>query len=84
MGFQKNDGLLTEFFGVWLASPPKNETLLKVNRLVDWEVMRIMMKPLYKDNSRARCPGYTPVSLLQNHWSFMIRDSCLIFSEVPT
>lgn len=78
MGFRKNEGLQTEFFGVWLASPPKNETLLKVNRLVDLEVLRIMMKPLYKDDSRGGRPGYDPVMMFK----FLLLEQWYNLSDV--
>ena len=41
-----------EIFGAFLVSPPRNQTLVEVERLVDWKVLRLIMAPLYKDASQ--------------------------------
>ena len=54
-----------EFFGAFLASPPKNETLIQVKRLIDWKVLRAIMAPVYKDASRGGRPGFDPVMMFK-------------------
>ncbi len=51
-----------ELFGAFLASPPKNETLVMVEKLIDWKVLRAIMAPVYKDASRGGRPGFDPMS----------------------
>ena len=54
-----------EVFGAFLASPPKNETLIHVEKLIDWPVLRAIMAPLYKDAARGGRPGFDPVMMLK-------------------
>ena len=54
-----------EVFGAFLASPPKNETLVEVEKLIDWKVLRAIMAPVYKDASRGGRPGFDPVLMFK-------------------
>lgn len=54
-----------EVFGAFLASPPKNETLIQVEKLIDWKVLRAIMAPVYKDASRGGRPGFDPVMMFK-------------------
>jgi len=54
-----------EVFGAFLASPPHNETLARVEKLVEWKVLRAIMAPVYKDPSKGGRPGFDPVMMLK-------------------
>jgi len=54
-----------EVFGAFLASPPHNETLIEVEKLVDWKVLRAIMAPVYKNASNGGRPGFDPVMMFK-------------------
>lgn len=53
-----------DLFDSFLATPPRNEVLKELGRLVDWEAMRGVVAPAYKVGSGGAV-GYDPVLLIK-------------------
>jgi IS5 family transposase len=66
MAFRENNPAeLGSLFDGMIAGIPKNETLMTIKAVVDWDAVRRAMAPMYKDPKRGGTPGYDPVIMVR-------------------
>lgn len=53
-----------ELFSSYLAAPPKNEVLQRLNQLIDWSRLRQMLATTYADNGRRGFDGVVLLKIL--------------------
>jgi len=54
-----------DMFDSFLATPPRNEVLKDLARLVDWAALRKLVAPAYKSADKGGAVGYDPIILIK-------------------
>lgn len=86
MGYKREDAS-ADLFDSYLAAPPKNETLERLNRLIDWSGLRRIMASAYDEDLGRE--GFDPVLpfkllLLQQWYRLSDRDVVFMASDSLT
>lgn len=83
MGYNQGDAT-DDLFNSFMAAPPKNETLERINQLIDWKPLRKLMAKCYAEGAGRE--GFDPVllfklMLLEQYYKLSDREVVFMASD---